>query len=147
MQAERTAAVVYLFAPNPTNLAAYQAAISATDKATPAFTAAMTSARRPRQRVTRRGQGNRDDPRRPEAAPEPCARRSRRGPSPRCDALGFYSQGPADTIKLFLIQTKSVDHPTDQLTPAVGLIATVQAREQLSQENALLAGHAGRARG
>ena len=30
--------------------------------------------------------------------------------------------------------------PTDQLGPAVGLLATVQAREQLSQENALLAG-------
>ena len=43
VQAERTAAVVYLFAPSAANLAAYQAAISATDKATPAFTAAMTS--------------------------------------------------------------------------------------------------------
>ena len=43
MQSERTAAVVYLFAPTPANLAAYQAAIAATDKATPAFTAAMTS--------------------------------------------------------------------------------------------------------
>src|SRR6516225_3618669 len=37
---ERAAAVVYLFEPDPANLAAYQAAIGATDKATPAFTAA-----------------------------------------------------------------------------------------------------------
>ena len=42
-QSERTAAVVYLFAPTPANLAAYQAAISATDKATPAFVATMRS--------------------------------------------------------------------------------------------------------
>src|SRR5689334_20859687 len=43
LQTERTAAVVYLFEPDAANLAAYQQAISATDKATPAFTAAMTS--------------------------------------------------------------------------------------------------------
>ena len=43
LNSERTAAVVYLFAPNAASLAAYQAAISATDKATPTFTTAMTS--------------------------------------------------------------------------------------------------------
>ena len=46
------------------------------------------------------------------------------------DALGFYSQGLTATTKLFLIQTESVV-PTDQLGPAVGLIDTVQAREEL----------------
>ena len=43
VQAERTAAVIYLFKPSAANLQAYQAAIAATDKAKPAFTAAMTS--------------------------------------------------------------------------------------------------------
>src|SRR5262249_48258542 len=51
-----------------------------------------------------------------------------------------YSQGMADTIELFMIQTKSVDPPTNQLPPAIGLIATVQAREELSEESALMAG-------
>ena len=44
VEAERAAAVVYLFRPTAVNLAAYQAAITATDKAKPAFTAAMASA-------------------------------------------------------------------------------------------------------
>src|ERR1700760_4840397 len=43
LQAERPAAVTYLFHPDPANLATYQAATSATDKATPGFTTAMTS--------------------------------------------------------------------------------------------------------
>src|SRR5947199_5673013 len=43
MQSERVAAVVYLFEPDAVNLAAYQAAISATDKAEPTFTTAMAS--------------------------------------------------------------------------------------------------------
>jgi signal transduction histidine kinase len=139
LNAERTAAVVYLFAPNAASLAAYQAAISATDKATPAFTAAMTS-----HAVLG------SEP--PAGATEietilgglkqlPTLRNAvkARVVTP-LKALGAYSQGPAETIKLFLIQTKSVDPPTNQLPPAIGLIATVQAREELSQESALLAG-------
>src|SRR5437763_12916439 len=43
VEAERTAAVVYLFQPDPNNRQAYQKAIAATDKAEQAFTAAMTS--------------------------------------------------------------------------------------------------------
>ena len=43
VQSERAAAVVYLFAPTAANLQAYQAAITATNRAEPAFTAAMTS--------------------------------------------------------------------------------------------------------
>jgi hypothetical protein len=139
MQSERTAAVVYLFAPTAANLAAYQAASSATDKATPAFTAAMTShavlgSESPagaRQIDTILG-GLKQLPALRNAV-------RARAITP-LTALGAYSQGPAETIKLFLIQTKSVDHPTSQLAPAIGLIATVQAREELSQESALLAG-------
>ncbi len=44
VQAERAAAVVYLFQPTAANLQAYQAAIAATDRAEPAFMAAMNSA-------------------------------------------------------------------------------------------------------
>src|SRR5438034_878245 len=55
------------------------------------------------------------------------------------DALNFYSQGLSGEVKLFLIETESVV-VTDQLPQAIGLIATVQAREALSQEHALLAG-------
>src|ERR1700760_4144290 len=41
MQSERVPAVVSLFQPNAANLAAYQATISATDKAEPTFVANM----------------------------------------------------------------------------------------------------------
>ncbi len=55
VEAERTAAVVYLFQPTAANLQAYQAAIAATDKAKPAFTAAMTSAATVKHRDTPTG--------------------------------------------------------------------------------------------
>ena len=138
-QAERTAAVVYLFAPTPANLAAYQAAISATDKATPAFTTAMTShavlgSESPagaRQIETILG-GLKQLPTLRNAV--------RARVITPLNALGAYSQGMADTLELFMIQTKSVDPPTNQLPPAIGLLATIQAREELSQESALMAG-------
>ena len=43
VQAERAAAVIYLFKPTQANLAAYQAAVKATDGDEPAFLAAMES--------------------------------------------------------------------------------------------------------
>jgi signal transduction histidine kinase len=138
LQNERAAAVVYLFAPDAANLAAYQQAVSATDKATPAFTTAMTShqvlgsespAGAAQIQVILAGLKQLPTLRKGVQA---------RALTP-LEALGAYSQGPAATIKLFLIQTNTVT-PTSQHSPAIGLIATVQAREQLSQENALLAG-------
>ena len=69
VQAERTAAVVYLFQPSPANLQAYQAAIAATDKAKPAFTAAMTSEATIKHRDSRRGQDHPRHRHRPEPAP------------------------------------------------------------------------------
>ncbi|HEU5388463.1 MAG TPA: nitrate- and nitrite sensing domain-containing protein [Streptosporangiaceae bacterium] len=138
LQNERTAAVVYLFAPDAGNLAAYQQAVSATDKATPGFTTSMAS-----HQVL--------------GSESPAGARQiqvilgglkelptlRKGVQARAltplEALGAYNQGPAATIKLFLIQTNTVT-PTSQHSPAIGLIDTVQAREQLSQETALLAG-------
>ena len=146
VEAERAAAVVYLFQPDPNNLQAYQKAIAATDKAEPAFTAAMTS---PAVVVTESPSGAKQIQVIFKGLKQlPALRKAiqARVISP-LDALGFYTQGLTATTKLFLIQTESVV-PTDQLGPAVGLIDTVQAREELSQEHALLAeDDAGRSRG
>src|SRR5216683_8106347 len=54
-------------------------------------------------------------------------------------ALGLYSQGIANEPRLFLSEADSETDAT-AVGQALGLIATVQAREQLSQEDALLAG-------
>jgi signal transduction histidine kinase len=138
VQSERTAAVVYLFAPTAANLAAYQAAVSATDKAEPTFIATMTShavlgSESPAgARQIEKILGD--------LKQLPTLRNAVRARAiTPLTALGAYSQGQAETIELFLIQTKSVDPPTNQQPPAIGLIATVQAREQLSQESALMA--------
>ena len=138
LEAERTAAVVYLFQPDANNLAAYQAATAATDKAEPAFVAAMNSG----------GTTGTEDSAGAKAVSSlvsglsqlPTLRNAvkARALSP-LDALGAYSQGITTQIKLFLIQTESVTANSQQIQ-AVGLIATVQAREQLSQEQALLSG-------
>ena len=136
--AERTAAVVYLFQPSPANLQAYQAAIAATDKAKPAFTAAMTSEATIKTETADAAKivhgivtGMNQLPKLRDAV-------KARAITP-IDALGFYSSGFGDQVKLFLTQTESVV-TNDQQSQAIGLIATVQAREQLAQEDALLAG-------
>jgi signal transduction histidine kinase len=135
---ERAAAVVYLFEPTAANLATYQAAIAATDKAEPAFTAAMTSPAVVGTESSGGAQQIQDIFGGLKQLPTLRSAIQARAISPLA-ALVAYSQGPAATTKLFLIQTDSVV-PTNQLGPAVGLIDTVQAREQLSQEYALLAG-------
>ena len=136
--AERTAAVVYLFQPSPANLQAYQAAVAATDKAKPAFTAAMTSEATTKTETADAAKivhgivtGMNQLPKLRDAV-------KARAITP-IDALGFYSSGFGDQVKLFLTQTESVV-TNDQQSQAIGLIATVQAREQLAQEDALLAG-------
>jgi len=138
VEAERTAAVVYLFQPSPANLQAYQAAIAATDKAKPAFTAAMTSEATVKTETADAAKivhgivtGMNQLPKLRDAV-------KGRAITP-IDALGFYSSGFGDQVKLFLTQTVSVV-TNDQQSQAIGLIATVQAREQLAQEDALLAG-------
>src|SRR5579875_2244892 len=139
IQAERAAAVVYLFAPDAATLAAYQAAIGATDNAEPAFTSTMTS--RAVLGSESPGGAGQIETILSGLKQLPALRSAvrARAISP-LDALGAYSRGMADTIDLFLIQTKSVNPPTSQQPPAFGLIATVQARERLSQEDALLSG-------
>src|SRR5260370_29957083 len=138
LEAERTAAVISLFQPTTANLKAYTAATAATDRAEPSFIAAMHS----------EGTTGTEDSEGTKAVSSlvsglsqlPTLRNAvkARALSP-LDALGAYSQGITTQIKLFLIQTESVTANSQQIQ-AVGLIATVQAREQLSQEDALLSG-------
>ena len=138
VQAERAAAVVYLFQPTSANLQAYQAAIAATGKAEPAFTSAMRS-----QATVGTETATGVKAINGIVADLSQLTVLRNAVKARIlsplDALAAYSQGLAGEIKLFLVQTESVV-VTDQLPQAVGLIATVQAREQLSQEDALLSG-------
>ena len=138
LEAERAAAVIYLFKPTAANLAAYLAATAATDRAEPAFTAAMRSQA---TMGTENSAGAKAVSSLVSGLSQLPALRNAvkaRLVSPLA-ALGLYSQGPAAENKLFLIQTESVV-VTDQLPQAIGLIAAVQAREQLSQEEALLSG-------
>ena len=138
VQAERAAAVVYLFRPTAANLQAYQAAVAATDKAKPAFTAAMTSEATVKTETASGTKAINDIVAGLSKLPTLRNAVKARALSP-LDALNFYSQGLSGEVRLFLIQTESVV-VTDQLPQAIGLIATVQAREALSQEHALLAG-------
>jgi signal transduction histidine kinase len=138
VEAERAAAVVYLFRPTPANLGTYQAAITATDRAKPAFTAAMASADTIQAETSDGVTAINSIVTGLNKLPDLRNAVKARLLSP-LDALGFYSQGLGTEVKLFLIQTESVV-TNDQQSQAIGLIATVQAREQLSQEHALLAG-------
>jgi signal transduction histidine kinase len=138
VQTERAAAVVYLFHPTAANLQAYQAAITATDKAKPAFIAAMTSDATVKTETASGVKAVNAIVTGLSKLPELRNAVKAKVLSP-LDALGFYSEGLSGEVKLFLIQTESVV-VNDQQSQAIGLIATVQAREQLSQEQALLAG-------
>ena len=138
LQTERAAAVVYLFAPDPNNLQAYETAITKTDQNEPAFTAAMTSP----------ATVSSETPAEAKAISAIISNLSqltalRGGVKARAlsplQALELYSQGLAAQPKLFLIEANS-ESDTAELGQALGLIATVQAREQLSQEDALLSG-------
>ena len=77
VQAERAAAVIYLFRPTQANLAAYDAAVKATDADEPAFLAAMNSAGHHAERDPGRGQGH---------------QRGHRGAQPDEDAAGGRDQ-------------------------------------------------------
>ncbi|MBV9383256.1 MAG: nitrate- and nitrite sensing domain-containing protein [Streptosporangiaceae bacterium] len=138
LQNERTAAVVYLFDPTPANLQQYMAAINATDGAEPKFVAAMHSP----------ATMSSETPSEADAINKVVGGLSqlqtlRQGVEARAlsplQALGFYSQGVGSEPKLFLVEADSL---TDAFAgeQALGLIATVTAREDLEQEDALLSG-------
>jgi signal transduction histidine kinase len=138
LQAERTAAVVYLFTPTAANLATYNTATAATDQHEKAFEAAMTSPATASSETPSEAQAI-------SAAVSGLSKLDtlRSGVRARAvnplNALNLYSQGIAAEPKLFLAEASSLTDAA-AVSQALGLIATVQAREQLSQEDALLAG-------
>jgi hypothetical protein len=138
LETERAAAVVYLFAPTQASLQAYQAAVAATNADEPAFRAAMTSKATVSSETP-------DEARAISAILASLGQLTtlRNGVQARAltplDALNLYSQGIAAQPKLFLLMTNS-EAGTSQQGQAIGLITIVQAREELSQEHALLAG-------
>ena len=138
VQAERAAAVIYLFKPTQANLAAYQAAVKATDGDEPAFLAAMESP----------GTKNSETPAEAQGIAAVIAGLSpmktlRTGVENRTlsplTALQDYSAGILNEPRLFLDEADSLTNAT-AASQALGLIATVSAREALSQEYALLSG-------
>src|SRR5262249_25226482 len=137
-EAERPAAVISLFQPDPNNLQAYQKAIAATDKAKPAFTAAMTSEATVKTETADAAKIVRGIVTGMNQLPKLRDAVKGRGLTP-IDALNFYYSCFGDQYSLLLTQPESVVG-SDQQSQASGLMATVQAREQLAQENALLAG-------
>jgi signal transduction histidine kinase len=138
VQNERAAAVVYLFQPTPANLTAYHAAVKATDAGEPAFLAAMNSPGTKGSETPAEAQGISAFI----AGLSPM--RTLRGAvtnraiSP-LQALGAYSAGVQNELKLFLAEADSLTNAT-AAGQALGLIALVSAREALSQEYALLSG-------
>ncbi len=138
VQNERAAAVVYLFQPTPANLAAYDAAVKATNAGEPAFLAAMNSP----------GTKGSETPAEAKAINVLIAGMNQmstlraavtnRAVSP-LQALGGYNAGIQNELKLFLAEADSLTNAT-AAGQALGLIALVSAREALSEEHALLSG-------
>ena len=138
VQNERAAAVVYLFRPTPVNLAAYGAAVKATDADKPTFLAAMDSP----------GTKSSETPDEAKAIsvliaglnqmPTLRGAVTNRAVTP-LQALGGYSAGIQNELKLFLAEADSLTNAT-AAGQALGLIALVSAREALSQEYALVSG-------
>jgi signal transduction histidine kinase len=138
LQDERAAAVVYLFQPTPGNLAAYQAAVRATDADQPDFVAAMNSPGTKSSENTAEAQGIRTVIAGLAKLPELRAAVTARLLSP-LQALGAYSQGIQNEPKLFLAEADSLTNAT-AASQGLGLIALVSAHEALAQEYALLSG-------
>jgi hypothetical protein len=138
LQAERAAAVSYLFQPTPANLAAYHTVMATTSQHVPAFQAAMTSP----ATVSSETPGETTAINAALASLNQLktvrAAVSARAITPVV-ALTDYSQGIAAEPALFLAETNS-ETDAGAVGQALGLIATVQAREELSQEWALLGG-------
>jgi signal transduction histidine kinase len=138
LQAERAAAVTFLFAPTPPNLAAYDTAVANTSQKSQAFRAALTSPATVRSET-------------PSEAAAINAMLGNLGKLTLLEgevraravkplaALTAYSQGIAAEPALFLTEADSETN-AGAVGQALALIATVQAREELSQEWALLGG-------
>jgi signal transduction histidine kinase len=138
LQTERTAAVVYLFEPTPASLQAYTAATAATDKDEPAFKAAMTSAATVSSQTPSEATaiGDMITGLNQLAAVRAGVKTQVLTP---LRALSLYNQGLAANTKLFQAEAGSVTIAYGA-TQGLGLVAVVQSREALSQEDALLSG-------
>jgi hypothetical protein len=138
LQAERAAAVVYLFQPTPENLGVYSAAVKATQANQPKFLAAMHSP----------GTTASEDAAEAQAIKAIVGglgqlQAIRGGVMSQAispiQALGGYNAIILNEPRLFLAEDNSLTNAT-AAGQALGLIATVSAREALSQEYALLSG-------
>jgi signal transduction histidine kinase len=139
LQSERRAAVVYLSQPTTANGRAYDAAITATDDGEQAFRQAMSSS------AAVGSEGGTEA----QAIGAVMADLSKLGAlrgavqhrlvTPLA-SFSLYSKGIADGPRLFLAEANSMTTEVPAADQALGIIASAQAREGLSQEDALLAG-------
>jgi signal transduction histidine kinase len=138
LQDERADAVVYLFRPTPQNQAAYATAVKASQAFQPKFLAAMDSP----------GTKNSEDAAEAQAIKAVIGGLSqlqglRGGVTGQAltplQALGGYNAVILNEPRLFLAEANSLTNAV-AAGQALGLIATVSAREALSQEYALLSG-------
>ncbi len=144
LQAERRAAVVYVFEPTQANLAAYETAIAGTDADKPKFVAAMTSSATTSSETS----SSAHEIQTTLAGLNQLAQ-LREGvkarligpgkPMTALDALGAYSQAILQEPRIFLSESASMTN-AQAASQSLGLIGTVSAREALSEEDALLAG-------
>jgi signal transduction histidine kinase len=139
LQDERRAAVVYLSQPTAANDRLYDAAIAATDNGEAAFRQAMSSS------GTTSSEGGTEAQAIGEVSADLSQLGDLRGAVQHrlltpVDALAAYGKGIADEPKLFLAEANSVTTNVPAAGQSLGVIATAQAREGLSQEDALLAG-------
>jgi len=138
LQAERAAAVVYLFRPTPENLAAYNAAVQATKAGQPKFIAAMNSPGTTRSEDAAEAQAIKAIVGGLNQLPTIRGGVLNRAITP-LQALGGYNAVILNEPRLFLAEANSLTNAV-AAGQALGLIATVSAREALSQEYALLSG-------
>ncbi len=138
LQNERAAAVVYLFQPTAANLAAYNTAVNATKADEPAFLAAMNSPGTTSSETADEAQAIRAITGGLSQLPKLRAATASQAMTP-LNALGGYDAVILNEPRLFLAEADSLTNAT-AAGQALGLIATVSAREALSQEYALLSG-------
>ena len=144
LQAERLAAVVYIFEPSAANLQAYQNAIGQTTTNQVVFKSKMESSATRASETASIAQGiagviaNLSQLN--ELRQGVVARELSPGvPMTGLDALGAYAKGIAGEPTLFLDESATMTNAT-AASQSLGLIGTVSAREALSQEDALLSG-------
>jgi signal transduction histidine kinase len=144
LEAERLAAVVYIFEPSAPNLQAYQNAIGVTNAKEAAFTSQMESSDTKSSETASIAQGiaavvanlrQLNELRQGVEARE----LSPGVPMTGLDALGAYAKGIAAEPQLFLDESATMTNAT-AASQSLGLIGAVSAREALSQEDALLSG-------